>query len=44
MKPEDVASMKSELLGYSKTCLRGPSIVVVGSRVREQWNRRGTAE
>ena len=44
MKPENVASMKSGLLGYSRTCSRGPSVVVVGSRVREEWNGCGTAE
>ena len=35
MKPEVKSSMK---LGCSRTCLRGASIVVVGSRVRGEWN------
>jgi len=44
VKPEVVASMKSALMGYSRTCLRGASIVVVGSGVTDEWNGCGTAE
>ena len=40
VKPGTVASMKSGLLGCSRTCSRWPSIVVVGSGVREEWSRR----
>ena len=44
MKPEVVASMKSGFLGCLRTCSRGPSIVVVGSEVREEGNGCETAE
>ena len=33
MKPEAAASMKSGLLGCSRTCSRGPSIVDVGGGI-----------
>jgi hypothetical protein len=32
------ASMKSGLLGCSRTCARGSSIVVVDSGLREEWD------
>ena len=46
MKPEleVVVLMKLGLLGCSRTCLRGPSIMVVGSKVGEEGNGCGTME
>jgi hypothetical protein len=41
VKPELVASMKSGLLGCSRTCSRGLSTVVVGSGVREDSGKSG---
>jgi len=43
-RPEVVASMKLGLLGYPRTCLKGPLIAVIGSGAREEWIGCGTAE